>query len=79
MRDFPDEHARATWGELLAGLRIQLWGPISLGWSGRMKTSFKIWNGAHSVPAYIPGYGLNQKPNYDLLLHLYYRLPDFKN
>ncbi|MDD2560137.1 MAG: DUF6048 family protein [Bacteroidales bacterium] len=79
MRDFPDEHARATWGELLAGLRIQLWGPISLGWSGRMKTSFKIWNGAHSVPAYIPGYGRNQKPNYDLLLHLYYRLPDFKN
>ncbi len=75
MRDFPDEHASAAWGELLAGLRIQLLGPISLGWSGRMKTTLKVWNGAHSVPAYIPGYGQNQKPNYDLMLHLYYRLP----
>lgn len=77
-KDFPDEHAGAVWGELLAGLRIQLFGPVSLGWSGRMKTTLKVWNGAHSVPPYIPGYGLNQKPNYDLLLHLYCRLPDFR-
>lgn len=77
IKDFPNEHARATWGELLAGLRIQIAGPVSLGWSGRMKTTFRIWNGEHSVPAYIPGYGRNQKPNYDLMLHLYYRLPAF--
>lgn len=76
--DFPDEHALASWGELIVGLRIQLAGPISLGWSGRMKTTFNIRNGAHSVPAYIPGYGRNKQPMYDLMLHLYYRLPDFK-
>jgi hypothetical protein len=75
MKDFLNEHAGAAWGEVLAGLRVQLFGPISLGWSGRMKTTFKVRNGEHSVPPYIPGYGLNQKPNYDLLLHLYFRLP----
>lgn len=75
LRDFNKERTDAVWVEMLAGLRVQLIGPISMGWSGKIKTTLKVWNGAHSIPAYIPGYGKNQTPMYDLSLHLYYRLP----
>lgn len=46
------------YGEALAGLRVKIAGPISLGWSIRMKFFFsKARDGMMYTPWFVPGYG----------------------
>lgn len=63
------------WLELTVGVRVQVYGPFALGWSGQYKSTLHVSGGATSDPAYIPGYGENLKPMAGLALHLYYKLP----
>jgi hypothetical protein len=70
-----NEKAMAGWLEVVAGVRIQISGPVSLGWTVQYKTTMHVSNGKNSVPGYIPGYGLNVDPRPSLALHVYYRLP----
>jgi len=63
------------WVELTVGVRVDVWGPFSLGWSGQYKSTLHVSGGATSDPAYIPGYGENLKPMAGLALHVYYKLP----
>lgn len=63
------------WLELTVGVRVQVYGPFALGWSGQYKSTLHVAGGATSDPAYIPGYGENLKPMAGLALHLYYKLP----
>jgi hypothetical protein len=65
----------AGWLELMVGVRVNFWGPFSLGWTGQYKSTLHVSGGAQSDPAYIPGYGENLKPQTGLAIHLYYHLP----
>lgn len=48
--------ASAKWGELVAGIRVNLFKNISLGWSGRLKMGLHTGNEFYT-PWYVPGYG----------------------
>jgi hypothetical protein len=72
---FTNQKAVGGWIELVAGVRVKVWGPISLGWSGQYKSMLHLSKGSSSTPAYIPGYGEYQKPMTGINFHLYYRLP----
>jgi hypothetical protein len=69
------EHAAAGWFDAVAGVRVQVLGPISLGWSIHYRSVLHVSNGSSSVPQYIPGYGQNVKPFAGIDAHIYYRLP----
>jgi len=69
------EKSVAGWADAVAGVRIKVLGPFSLGWSIHYKTTLHVSDGANSVPQYIPGYGQNVKPFSSINAHLYYRLP----
>jgi len=70
-----NEHATAGWADIVAGVRVKIWGPFSMGWSIHYLTLLHLSNGEHSVPQYIPGYGQQVKPYSIIDAHLYYRLP----
>jgi len=72
---FLNEKAVVGWIELVVGVRVQVMGPISLGWTGQYKSTLHVSNGANSIPPFIPGYGQNVKPNAAMAFHLYYKLP----
>lgn len=69
------ESANAGWLDAVAGVRVQVLGPISLGWSIHYRSVLHVSNGNNSVPQYIPGYGQHVKPYAGIDAHLYYRLP----
>lgn len=54
-----DQKAHALYGEVLMGLKVNLWKGISMGWSVRYRMKFKCTNGSNSKPWFIPGYGTN--------------------
>lgn len=70
-----NEKAGAHWFEIHVGMRTNVLGPITLGWTLTMKKRLAIENAAHSAPAFIPGYGENRETNYGFLFNLYYLLP----
>ena len=69
------EHAYAGWFDAVAGVRVKVLGPISLGWSIHYRNVLHISNGDNSVPQYIPGYGQNVNPYAGINANLYYKLP----
>ena len=72
---FQNEKASAGWVEIVTGVRVKVMGPISLGWMLHYKSTIHVSNGDHSIPPFIPGYGLNIKPMSGMTLNLYYKLP----
>jgi len=72
---FQNEKAVVGWIELVAGVRVKIIGPVSLGWTAQYKSTLHISNGKNSIPPFIPGYGSNVKPNAGMVFHLYYKLP----
>lgn len=49
--------ASAFYGEILAGLKVKIVGPFSLGWSARFHFKMKVNSKSLSTPWFIPGYG----------------------
>ena len=68
------QHSHALWGEAGAGLKVKLWGPISMGWMIRYHGIFSYGKSEHSTPWFIPGYG-PRKSSLGLSLGIYYTLP----
>ena len=75
LTDLVNQRGIVGWLELTVGVRVTVWGPLALGWSGQYKSTLHVSGGATSDPAFIPGYGENLKPMAGLALHLYYKLP----
>lgn len=73
--NFRDQHAGAHWVEFGGGTRIQVAGPISLGWTLLLKKKLSVQEASHSRPAYIAGYGPYRDTNYSFSLNFYYLLP----
>jgi len=72
---FNNEKSMAGWLEFVTGVRVQVAGPVSLGWTAQYKMILHASKGKNSIPPYIPGYGLNASSMPGIDLHLYYRLP----
>ena len=49
--------ATAFYGEVLAGLKVKIVGPFSLGWTARFHMKMKVNSKSASTPWFIPGYG----------------------
>lgn len=52
-----NQRAKAIYGEVLGGLKVQIWKNISMGWSLRYKFKGKVSHASNSTPWFIPGYG----------------------
>lgn len=55
--DIPSQRSTVGWFELVFGLRVRLWGPISAGWSVKYHTILHESTARYGQPWYIPGYG----------------------
>lgn len=55
--DFPALHSDVVYLNVLFGIRVKIWGPISMGWSFRFKTRLHETRNPDGNPWYIPGYG----------------------
>lgn len=53
----PSQRSSVGWFELVFGLRVKLWGPISAGWAFKYHTILHESTQTYGQPWYIPGYG----------------------
>lgn len=51
------QKAHAVYGEVVGGIKVNLWKNLSMGWSARYKIKGKVSKGGNSTPWFIPGYG----------------------
>jgi len=73
--DLTDLKSFTGWVEGIAGLRVNVVGPFALGWSVVYKSILHSSQNVNGNAPYIPGYGLNVKPNLSVNAYLYYRFP----
>lgn len=55
--DIPAQHATVGWFEIVGGVRVKLWGPISAGWTVRYKSILHRSKDRYGQPWYVPGFG----------------------
>lgn len=55
--DFPEQHSNVSYLQVLFGLRVKIWKPISMGWNLRFRTILHETAQPSGKPWYIPGYG----------------------
>lgn len=55
--DIPSQKTTVGWMEIVMGLRVKLWGPISAGWMFKYHKIMHEGNTPYGKPWYIPGYG----------------------
>lgn len=55
--DIPSQSATAGYFEFMAGVRVEMWKNISLGWSVKYHTILHESKSQYGQPMYIPGYG----------------------
>lgn len=55
--NIPKQNATVGWFELVFGLRVKLWGPISAGWAFKYHKILHENAAKYGKPWYIPGYG----------------------
>lgn len=55
--NIPSQNATAGWLEVVFGLRVKIWGPVSAGWSLKYHSIIHESKSAYGKPWYIPGYG----------------------
>jgi len=68
------ERSHALWGEVVAGIKVKLTGPFSLGWTIRYHGIFNYGKNDASRPWFVPGYGPRGN-SLGLSLSLYYTIP----
>ena len=54
-----NQKAHALYGEVVGGIKVNIWKNIGMGWDFRYRFKFKTSNGSNSSPWFIPGYGTN--------------------
>ena len=55
--NIPAQHVTVGWMEIVLGLRVKLWGPISAGWTFRYKNILHRSKTEYGQPWYVPGFG----------------------
>lgn len=67
--------SHALWGEVMAGVRAQVYKNFHMGWSFRYKVRLNVKETPNSSPWYIPGYGANGSTKFGVTYNLIYYLP----
>ena len=65
----------ASWLELVASVKVQVWKQFHMGWAVRYKARMKVEETENTVPWYVPGFGKNTSGNFVLTYNLMYNLP----
>lgn len=55
--DIPSQNVTAGWLEVIFGLRVKIWGPVSAGWTIKYHSIIHETKSSYGKPWYIPGYG----------------------
>lgn len=55
--NIPRQHSTTGWFEIVFGLRVKLWGPLSAGWAFKYHNILHESKSAYGQPWYIPGFG----------------------
>lgn len=71
--DYPPTIRADCWGEICAGLQVQVVGPLTMGWYARIHFLFTGSTGDHQ-PYYIPGYGCIEASNFTFNYYIGYRI-----
>lgn len=58
----PSQGSTVGWGEVVAGLRVKIWGPISAGWTVKYQSILHESKAHYGKPWYIPGFGSRNSP-----------------
>lgn len=75
--DLRDIKSHALFGEVRASIKVQLYGPISAGWTLRYKMLFNSKNYGEVKPWYIPGFG-TREAKVAASFSIYYTIPQSK-
>lgn len=72
---YQDVKSNATWLELVAEIRTQVYKNFHMGFSVRYKSLLQVKKAENSEPWYIPGFGKNNSSTFGLTYNLIYKLP----
>lgn len=67
--------SKASWLELVAEVRTNVYKNFHLGFSLRYKSLFSVKKSENSEPWYIPGYGKNKSSGFGITYNISYKLP----
>ena len=67
--------SNASWLELVAEVRTNVYKNFHLGFSLRYKSLFSVKKSENSEPLYIPGYGKNKSSGFGITYNISYKLP----
>lgn len=70
----PKQKAFAHWGEIVVGLRVQVYKNFYMGWSGRYRYMFGCGTSAYGDPYFVPGFG-PKEGGWGFTYTIGYRLP----
>lgn len=69
----PASNYTAHWGEILGGIKVEIWKGVFAGWSARAKFLFNSGSFKELAPSFIPGYGPGDKSTaFDFNMYLSY-------
>ena len=72
--NFHDQQRFDCWGEIVAGCQVQIWKGFQMGWYVRLKFLFTRTDPqGDALPAYLPGYGYRNDPNWGINYFLGYK------
>ena len=72
--NYTGERSHALWGEVGLGLKVKLYGPLSMGWMIRYHGIFNYAKNDNTNPWFIPGYG-PRTSSLGFSMSIYYTLP----
>ena len=72
---FQGVKSNASWLELVAEVRTNVYKNFHLGFSVRYKSLFSVKKSENSEPLYIPGYGKNKSNGFGITYNISYKLP----
>ena len=72
---FVDVKGNAFWGELLVGVRAQIYKNFHMGWSFRYKVRLNVKDSPNATPWYIPGFGVSDNTTFGATYDLVYQIP----
>ena len=73
--DLKDVEGACLWGEIGAGIKVEIAKGFKMGWSVRYKVRITEKEGENSRMWYIPGYGTNQSTRFGGTYNLIYDIP----
>ncbi|MBR1425938.1 MAG: hypothetical protein IJ581_00645 [Paludibacteraceae bacterium] len=73
--NYRNAFAADCWGEVVAGVQVQVWEGLQMGWYVRLRILFtRTRNSGEPLPYYIPGYGIRDDTAWGFNYYIGYKL-----